>query len=140
MVNNKPLIRRRQGSFRETRLSGADGADSKGSRYGFRRPRGRVFAGLFQPHAIHSTGFSVAWEARARVRGQACAAPTRRAPPHDPRLAGSRGHRSSSSPSPLLPMTMDEARQRGWNEIDVVFITGDAHIDHPERYRNPRSC
>ena len=30
-----------------------------------------------------------------------------------------------------LPMSMDEARQRGWNELDVVFITGDAYIDHP---------
>lgn len=30
-----------------------------------------------------------------------------------------------------LPMTMDEARARGWNELDVVFITGDAYIDHP---------
>lgn len=33
-------------------------------------------------------------------------------------------------PSPL-PMTMDEARARGWDEIDVVFVTGDAYIDHP---------
>ncbi len=37
-------------------------------------------------------------------------------------------HRCSSDP---LPMTMDEARRRGWDEIDVVFITGDAYIDHP---------
>jgi uncharacterized radical SAM protein YgiQ len=28
-------------------------------------------------------------------------------------------------------MTMDEARARGWDEIDVVFVTGDAYIDHP---------
>jgi len=34
------------------------------------------------------------------------------------------------SPDPL-PMSMDEARQRGWDEADVVFITGDAYIDHP---------
>lgn len=26
---------------------------------------------------------------------------------------------------------MEEARQRGWDELDVVFITGDAYIDHP---------
>ena len=26
---------------------------------------------------------------------------------------------------------MDEARARGWHEIDVVFVTGDAYIDHP---------
>ncbi|RLS54077.1 MAG: YgiQ family radical SAM protein [Planctomycetota bacterium] len=30
-----------------------------------------------------------------------------------------------------LPMTMEEARARGWDEIDVVFVTGDAYIDHP---------
>jgi len=30
-----------------------------------------------------------------------------------------------------LPMSMDEARRRGWNELDVVFVTGDAYIDHP---------
>ncbi|MEZ6122349.1 MAG: hypothetical protein R3C49_04120 [Planctomycetaceae bacterium] len=30
-----------------------------------------------------------------------------------------------------LPMTMAEARKRGWDEIDVVFVTGDAYIDHP---------
>jgi uncharacterized radical SAM protein YgiQ len=30
-----------------------------------------------------------------------------------------------------LPMTMKEARRRGWDELDVVFITGDAYVDHP---------
>ncbi len=30
-----------------------------------------------------------------------------------------------------LPMSMAEARERGWDEIDVVFVTGDAYIDHP---------
>ncbi len=30
-----------------------------------------------------------------------------------------------------LPMTADEARARGWDEIDIVFVTGDAYIDHP---------
>jgi uncharacterized radical SAM protein YgiQ len=28
-------------------------------------------------------------------------------------------------------MSMEEARARGWDEIDVVFVTGDAYIDHP---------
>ena len=28
-------------------------------------------------------------------------------------------------------MTAEEARQRGWDEVDVVFVTGDAYIDHP---------
>src|SRR5512137_3031884 len=30
-----------------------------------------------------------------------------------------------------LPMTVQECRARGWSEIDVVFVTGDAYIDHP---------
>ncbi len=30
-----------------------------------------------------------------------------------------------------LPMSVEEARQRGWDEIDIVFVTGDAYIDHP---------
>ena len=30
-----------------------------------------------------------------------------------------------------LPMSRAEADARGWSEIDVVFITGDAYIDHP---------
>ncbi len=30
-----------------------------------------------------------------------------------------------------LPMTAAEAASRGWTEIDVVFVTGDAYIDHP---------
>ena len=30
-----------------------------------------------------------------------------------------------------LPMSMEEAHQRGWDELDVVIVTGDAYIDHP---------
>ncbi len=30
-----------------------------------------------------------------------------------------------------LPMTLAEAQRRGWDALDVVFITGDAYIDHP---------
>ena len=29
-----------------------------------------------------------------------------------------------------LPMSMVEMRHRGWDRADVVFVTGDAHIDH----------
>lgn len=31
----------------------------------------------------------------------------------------------------FIPITLDEARQRGWDELDIVFVTGDAYIDHP---------
>jgi uncharacterized radical SAM protein YgiQ len=30
-----------------------------------------------------------------------------------------------------LPMSAEEARERGWDEVDIVFVTGDAYIDHP---------
>jgi uncharacterized radical SAM protein YgiQ len=28
-------------------------------------------------------------------------------------------------------MTLEETRKRGWEELDVIFISGDAYIDHP---------
>ncbi len=31
----------------------------------------------------------------------------------------------------FLPTTLKEARSRGWDELDVIFISGDAYIDHP---------
>jgi uncharacterized radical SAM protein YgiQ len=30
-----------------------------------------------------------------------------------------------------LPMSMAEAKSYGWDELDIVFVTGDAYIDHP---------
>ena len=30
-----------------------------------------------------------------------------------------------------LPTSREEALARGWDEVDVVFVTGDAYIDHP---------
>src|SRR5690606_19157252 len=34
----------------------------------------------------------------------------------------------SSAP---LPMTREEMAQRGWAELDVLLVTGDAYVDHP---------
>ena len=31
----------------------------------------------------------------------------------------------------FIPTTPDEIAQRGWHELDVVFVSGDAYIDHP---------
>ncbi len=31
----------------------------------------------------------------------------------------------------FLPMTLDEVVDRGWAELDIVVITGDAYVDHP---------
>ena len=30
-----------------------------------------------------------------------------------------------------LPMTGAEMRDRGWDQVDVVFVSGDAYVDHP---------
>ena len=30
-----------------------------------------------------------------------------------------------------LPTTRKEMELRGWDEVDIVFFTGDAYIDHP---------
>ena len=45
-----------------------------------------------------------------------------------PQISGSRGSRPEPRP---LPMSMEEARARGWDELDVVIVTGDAYVDHP---------
>jgi len=37
----------------------------------------------------------------------------------------------TSASSLPLPMSPEEMRLRGWTEPDVVFVTGDAYIDHP---------
>jgi uncharacterized radical SAM protein YgiQ len=33
--------------------------------------------------------------------------------------------------APHLPMTRAEMHARGWDAVDVVFVTGDAYVDHP---------
>ena len=33
--------------------------------------------------------------------------------------------------SDWLPTTVKEAKQRGWDELDVILFSGDAYIDHP---------
>ena len=33
--------------------------------------------------------------------------------------------------TPPLPLTREEMQGRGWDEVDVVFVTGDAYVDHP---------
>jgi len=30
-----------------------------------------------------------------------------------------------------LPVTRKEAERRGWNELDVILLSGDAYVDHP---------
>jgi uncharacterized radical SAM protein YgiQ len=35
------------------------------------------------------------------------------------------------TPRPPLPATRAEMLARGWDEVDVVFVSGDAYVDHP---------
>ena len=30
----------------------------------------------------------------------------------------------------FLPITKEEMKQRGWEEVDFVLVTGDAYVDH----------
>jgi uncharacterized radical SAM protein YgiQ len=30
-----------------------------------------------------------------------------------------------------LPLTMKEVEKRGWDEVDIVIVSGDAYVDHP---------
>ncbi|MCX6215191.1 YgiQ family radical SAM protein [Spirosoma sp.] len=30
-----------------------------------------------------------------------------------------------------LPLTMKEVEKRGWDEVDIVLVSGDAYVDHP---------
>ncbi|MBQ8720392.1 MAG: YgiQ family radical SAM protein [Clostridia bacterium] len=31
----------------------------------------------------------------------------------------------------FLPVTLSDVRERGWGEVDFVYVTGDAYVDHP---------
>lgn len=33
--------------------------------------------------------------------------------------------------SQFLPITKAEAAARGWDQLDFVYIIGDAYVDHP---------
>ena len=31
----------------------------------------------------------------------------------------------------FLPITAEEMKQKGWDSVDFVIVTGDAYVDHP---------
>ena len=33
--------------------------------------------------------------------------------------------------SKFLPISMEDVHARGWDEVDIVCVTGDAYVDHP---------
>ncbi len=47
------------------------------------------------------------------------------------RKDGSRGGRSQRELTAFLPTTREEMQARGWDQLDVLIINGDAYVDHP---------
>ena len=35
------------------------------------------------------------------------------------------------TPAPFLPMSLEEMDLLGWDECDIILVTGDAYVDHP---------
>lgn len=31
----------------------------------------------------------------------------------------------------FLPINLEEVKRKGWDELDVIIVTGDAYVDHP---------
>jgi len=46
-------------------------------------------------------------------------------------LRVARGARSALPKSAFLPTTRAEMEARGWSELDILIVTGDAYVDHP---------
>ncbi len=44
-----------------------------------------------------------------------------------------RAHRDAApkTAADFLPMTVEAMRERGWDEVDFVYVSGDAYVDHP---------
>ena len=38
---------------------------------------------------------------------------------------------AGAAPAPFLPMSRQEMQQLGWEQCDVIIVTGDAYVDHP---------
>ena len=35
------------------------------------------------------------------------------------------------APGGFLPLNGDEMHKRGWDEVDFIYVSGDAYVDHP---------
>ena len=31
----------------------------------------------------------------------------------------------------FLPISIEEIKKRGWEQLDFLFVSGDAYVDHP---------
>jgi len=48
-----------------------------------------------------------------------------------PYLFGYAPYRPDLKPAPFFPMSRKEMQALGWDECDVILVTGDAYVDHP---------
>src|SRR5271154_3773637 len=48
-----------------------------------------------------------------------------------PDLRARSAARRVAAPAPFLPMTRAEMAALGWEQCDVIIVTGDAYVDHP---------
>lgn len=39
--------------------------------------------------------------------------------------------RRSATDTQFLPVSRDDMAQRGWDELDIIIVSGDAYVDHP---------
>ncbi|WP_440953060.1 YgiQ family radical SAM protein [Methanococcoides sp. FTZ1] len=46
-------------------------------------------------------------------------------------MPGKKRKQSSPDESKFLPMDRKECKRRGWDELDIIIVTGDAYVDHP---------
>ena len=37
----------------------------------------------------------------------------------------------NASENLFLPISRTDMQQRGWDELDILFVSGDAYVDHP---------
>ena len=58
------------------------------------------------------------------------AAPKKPAAPHKP-AATRKSAVPRRSEAEFLPMTKEAAAARGWDQVDFVYVSGDAYVDHP---------
>lgn len=60
------------------------------------------------------------------------AAQTVKPPKADKALTGYRPYWAKRfGPAPFLPMSREEMTQLGWDECDIIIVSGDAYVDHP---------
>ena len=51
--------------------------------------------------------------------------------PSPPSLFAAAQRAAPRRPAPFLPMTRQEMQALGWEQCDVIIVTGDAYVDHP---------